>query len=55
MTEAYVDMFLANNIVWLVTEIGRDSQELTAGYYKLSNKIAERLQRIMPDVRNSFN
>ncbi len=54
LTEAYVDMLLANNIVWLVTELGRNSQDLIASYYKLSNKVAERLQRIMPTVRESF-
>jgi hypothetical protein len=54
LTEAYVDMLLANNIVWLVMELGRESQDLNASYYKLSGKIAERLLRIMPEVRNSF-
>lgn len=54
LTEAYVDMLLANNVVWLVTELGRNSQDLVASYSKLSNKVAERLQRIMPVVRESF-
>lgn len=54
LTEAYVDMLLANNIAWLVTELGRSSQDLVDSYYKLSNKIADRLQRIMPPVRDSF-
>jgi hypothetical protein len=55
LTEAYVDMLLANNIVWLVTELGRNSQDLIDSYYKLSNKIAERLQRVMPEVRDSLS
>ncbi len=55
LTEAYVDMLLANNIVWLAVELGRDSQDLTANYSKLSKKIAERLQRIMPAVRDCFD
>jgi hypothetical protein len=54
LTEAYVDMMLANNIVWLVTELGRDSQDLKESYVKLSNKVAERLKRIVPEVRNCF-
>ncbi len=54
LTEAYVDMLLANNVVWLVTELGRNSQDLIASYSKLSNKIAERLQRIMPVIRQSL-
>ena len=55
LTEAYVDMLLANNLVWLGTELGRDSPDLTSGYLKLSNKIAERLTRIMPSVRDAFS
>jgi hypothetical protein len=54
LTEAYVDMLLANNVVWLVTELGRNSQDLIASYNKLSNKVAERLQRIMPIIRESL-
>ena len=54
LTEAYVDMMLANNIVWLVMELGRNSQDLKEGYAKLSNKVAERLQRILPAVRDCF-
>lgn len=54
LTEAYVDMLLANNVVWLVTELGRNSQDLIASYSKLSSKVAERLQRIMPVIRESL-
>jgi hypothetical protein len=54
LSEAYVDMLLANNIVWLVMELGRDSQDLNASYTKLSAKIAERLQRIMPSAKASL-
>lgn len=55
LTEAYVDMLLANNLVWLGSEIGRESSDLNSGYLKLSNKIAERLTRIMPAIRDSFS
>ena len=54
LIEAYVDMMLANNVVWLVNELGRDSQDLKDSYARLSSKVAERLTRIMPDIRNSF-
>jgi hypothetical protein len=54
LSEAYVDMMLANNIAWLVKELGRGSEELNDSYINLANKIAERLQRIMPEVRDSF-
>jgi hypothetical protein len=52
--EAYVDMVLANNIVWLVMELGHDSPALTESYVKLSSKIAERLQRALPSARASL-
>jgi MFS superfamily sulfate permease-like transporter len=54
LTEAYVDMLLANNIVWLVTELGRDSKDLNTSYTGLSNKVGERLQRLMPALRDSL-
>ena len=55
LMESYVDMLLANNIAWLVTELGNNSPDLIDSYDKLRNKIADRLQRIMPDVRNSLS
>jgi hypothetical protein len=47
----YVDMGLANNIVWLATEIGHRSKELDESYIKLCSGIADGLKRIM----SSFN
>lgn len=55
LVEAYVDMMLANNVVWLVTELGRESPHLKDSYTQLSIKVAQRLQRIMPAVRDCFN
>jgi hypothetical protein len=52
ISEAYVDMLLANNFVWLVTELGRNNRDITDSYSNLTVKIAERLRRIIPDVRN---
>ena len=54
LTEAYVDMLLANNIVWLVTELGRDSKDLITSYNGLSNKVGERLKRLMPTLEDSL-
>jgi hypothetical protein len=53
LTEAYVDMLLANNIVWLVTELGRDSKDLRESYSDLKKKVTERLERILPQVKES--
>ncbi len=46
--QLYVDIGLANNIVWLSTEIGHRSRELDESYIKLCAVIAERLKRICP-------
>ena len=46
LTQAYVDMRLANSIVWLSTELGRRSQNLDENYIKLCTSIAVRLDRI---------
>ncbi len=54
LSEAYIDMRIANNVVWMVTEIGSKNQDLITNYHKLSKKVAERLQRIMPVVRESL-
>jgi hypothetical protein len=54
LTESYIDMLLANNVVWLAMELKRESPDLNASYIKLSNKVAERLQKIMPAIRESF-
>jgi hypothetical protein len=51
LTEAYVDMLLANNIVWLVTELHRDSPDLRASYADLKLKVAERLKTVLPRVK----
>ena len=48
LTQAYVDMRLANSIVWLSTELGRRSHNLDENYMKLCDNIAVRLDRITP-------
>ncbi|MDD5703322.1 MAG: hypothetical protein PHU23_14900 [Dehalococcoidales bacterium] len=54
ISESYVDMLLANDVVWLITELGRDSAELKNSYTRLKNKVAERLQQTMPAVWKVF-
>jgi hypothetical protein len=49
LREAYTDMAMANNIVWLVTELGTNSKELEDSYIKLCAKVAERLYNILQD------
>ena len=41
--QLYVDIGLANNIVWLATELGHRSKELDESYIKLCKGIAERI------------
>ena len=48
LIQLYVDIGLANNIVWLATEIGHRSKELDESYIKLCAGIAERLKRVVP-------
>ncbi|MCK4783029.1 MAG: hypothetical protein KAV87_04710 [Desulfobacteraceae bacterium] len=57
LIQAYTDMSLANNIVWLATDLGRRSDGLDEHYVKLCQKVATRLDRILsllkrPSVEN---
>jgi hypothetical protein len=47
LREAYTDMAMANNIVWLITDLGTNSKELEDSYVKLCTKIAERLTKVL--------
>jgi hypothetical protein len=46
LMQLYSDTGLANNIVWLATEIGHRSKELDESYIKLCTSIAERIKKI---------
>ena len=46
LTQAYIDMHLANRIVWLSIELGRRSQNLDENYIKLCTSIAARFDRV---------
>ena len=48
LTQAYVDMRLANNIVWSSMEFGARSPTLDNHYVKLCTNIAVKLNRIAP-------
>ncbi len=50
LIQLYVDVGLANNIVWLATEIAHRSKELDESYIKLCAGIAERLKRVVPPL-----
>jgi flagellar biosynthesis GTPase FlhF len=49
LREAYTDMAMANNIVWMVTDLSINSKDLEASYIKLCSKIAERLAKILQE------
>jgi hypothetical protein len=51
--QLYVDIGLANNIVWLTTEFGHRNTELDESYAKLSVIIKERLQRLLSSVSST--
>jgi hypothetical protein len=53
ITQVYIDVGLANNIVWLVTEYKFRSDNISDQYAKLCSKIAARLDRIMPLLKKS--
>jgi hypothetical protein len=52
LVEAYTDMAMANNIVWLVTDLGTSSKDLENSYLNLCAKIAERLTKVLQSNDN---
>ena len=46
LIQLYIDVGLANNIVWMVTEFGHRSKELDESYMKLCASIAGRIKEI---------
>lgn len=45
LEQAYIDMRLANNIVWLSKELGRKTGDMDKSYRKLCSQIAARLEK----------
>jgi hypothetical protein len=50
IAEVYIDIRLANNIVWISNEVGRKSSNLDESYKQLCSKIAERLDKIIAAI-----
>ncbi len=55
LIQAYVDMRLANSIVWMSTELGRRSPNLDENYRKMCTNIGARLDVIAPSLKQSAN
>lgn len=51
LTQAYVDIRLANSIVWLSAELGRRSPNLDESYSKLCRNIVTRLDRVTSQLK----
>jgi hypothetical protein len=47
LIQLYVDIDLANNVVWMATEMNHRSKELDESYIKVCAGIAERIQNIL--------
>jgi hypothetical protein len=54
LIQLYVDISLANNVVWLATEIGHRSKELDESYMKLCSGIARRIKGIVPAISEAI-
>jgi hypothetical protein len=53
LTEAYTDMRLANTLVQLSKDANRRNNEMAIGYVQLCLKIADQLERVIPELKNS--
>jgi len=53
LTQAYVDMHIANNIIWFLSEFDRKSPVLDEQYAKMCNQIAAKLSRIIPMLKTA--
>jgi len=54
LIQLYVDISLANDVVWLATELGHRSKELDESYLKLCSGIADRIKNIIPAFNDSL-
>jgi hypothetical protein len=52
ITQVYIDIRLANSIVWLSNEVGHRSADLDESYKQLCTKIAERLKKVITSPEN---
>ena len=53
LTQAYLDMYIANNIIWFLDEFDRKSPVLDDQYMKMCNQIAAKLSRIIPMLKTA--
>ena len=53
LTQAYLDMYIANNIIWFLDEFDRKSPVLDNQYGKMCNQIAAKLSRIIPMLKTA--
>ena len=54
LDQVYRDIRLANSLVWLSTELGRRTPDLTENYVNLCTRIAERLEKVNQIVESEF-
>jgi hypothetical protein len=52
ISEAYVDIRLANSVIWLSNEVGQRSSDLDKGYGQLCGKIAGQLKQILSSLND---
>jgi hypothetical protein len=52
LKEAYIDIRLANELVWLSEAVGKTGREMEESYLKLRNSIAQRLDRVMIQIKD---
>ena len=50
ITQAYTEMFLANNIARVFRELGGDDEHMTSSYLELKSKVGERLRHVLESL-----
>ena len=53
LAQAYLDMYVANNIIWFFKEFDRQSPVLDEQYVKICNQISARLSKIIPTLETT--
>jgi hypothetical protein len=53
LTEAYLDMYSANNIIWVIKETEMESPFLNDEYVKMCSQISAKLSRIIPMLKTA--
>jgi len=50
ITQAYTEMFLANNIARVFRDLGGDDEHMTSSYLELKSKVGERLRHVLESM-----